>query len=70
MTTIWKKNNFSHCPKPKELLHNATQYTNYQVGKKIHRLKETFKSDNIGTEFGWDDGCGTVNATPEQWEHI
>jgi hypothetical protein len=57
-------------------LHDGTQYTNYQVGEKIHRLREaytgytSFRSDNIGTGFGCDDDCEMINATPEQWEHI
>jgi hypothetical protein len=52
-------------------LHDDTQYTNYQVGKKICRIRKTyalyaaFKRDNIRIGFGWNDDCGTINAIPE-----
>ena len=28
------------------------------------------KAGNHGTGFGWDNDLGTIDATPEQWEHI
>ncbi|XP_059448936.1 uncharacterized protein LOC132180098 isoform X2 [Corylus avellana] len=57
-------------------LADSTQYTDYQVGEKIRRLRTKhanylqLKRDNNGTGFRWDDDLGMINATPEQWEHI
>jgi hypothetical protein len=55
---------------------DITQYTDYQVGEKIYRIRKAYdcysslKMDNIGIGFGWDEDHGTIDATPEQWEHI
>ena len=57
-------------------LNDGTHYTDYQVGDKIRRLRNAhshymdMKTGNNGTGFGWDDDLGTINATPEQWDHI
>jgi hypothetical protein len=48
----------------------------HQVGGKIRRIRDVYvcysslKMDNIDTEFGWDEDHRTIDATPEQWEHI